>query len=134
MNKIFYMAFAILLFMACKTKKHLQLEETKSKSSLHIDSNYIDSITGEISSFTSTVINFDTLGKPTSITINKAVRESKKEVKQGKVIKDASASVEEIKKDEMIDKDGSKLFSINYLGLIPVLIIVALIIYSRKRK
>lgn len=134
MNKIFYMAFAMLLFIACKTKKHLQLEEIKSKSSLHIDSNYIDSITSQISSFTSTTINFDTLGKPTSITINKAVRESKREVKQGELIKDLSASTEVVKKDKIIERDGSKLFSINYWGLVPILLTVALIIYLHKRK
>lgn len=134
MNKLLYMAFAMVLFFGCKTKKHINLETSKSKIELHGDSIYIDSIISNITLFKTTTIHFDTSGKPISIKINEAVRESKNELKKGNKTKAVTTENEEVKKIENIDRDGSELFSINYWGLIPVLLIVAMIIYLHQKK
>lgn len=136
MNKVLCcMAYAMVLFsVACKTKKLIQLVETNSKSSLHIDSNYINSITSDLTSFTSTTINFDTLGQPTSAIITKALKESKMELKRGDYKQNASEEVETKTKDVKVDRDGSKFFSVNYWGLIPALLIIALIFFLYKKK
>lgn len=129
------MAFAMFFFLfSCKTKKHLQLEATTSKSNFHIDSNYIDSINSKITSFKTTTINFNVLGKPTSVIIKESVVESKNELKKGDLIKDISKDEETIKKDKVVDRDGSKFFSINYWGVIPALLIIALILFLHKKK
>lgn len=134
-NKGFYMvAFATILLMGCKAKEHYQLEEIKSSYKLNFDSAYIDSISTHLISFSSTVIKFDSTGKPTTATINKAVREAKTELKKGNLNKAVEAVTESKKENKKIDRDTSELFKINWFGLCSALLLIVVILYIYNKK
>ncbi|RZJ81211.1 MAG: hypothetical protein EOO47_05055 [Flavobacterium sp.] len=137
MKNLFNLFIALvfsLSIIGCKTKKLISLEEINTKYRLSSDSSYFDTINTDLTSFTSTVINFDSTGKPTTAIINKAFRESKNESKKGVVKKDIELKQEIQKVEKDIQKDGSQLFKINYTGLFFVGVIIALIIFLYNRK
>lgn len=134
-NKGFYMvAFATILLLGCKAKKHYQLEEVKSSYKFNLDSNYIDSISTHLTSFSTTVINFDSLGKPTTATINKAVREAKTELKKGNIKKAVETVTETKKEDKKVDRDSSQLFTVNWFGLCFALVLIIFVLYMYNKK
>jgi hypothetical protein len=124
----------LLLLTGCRTKKLISIDEVNTKYRLSTDSAYFNTINTDLTSFTSTVINFDSTGKATTAIINKAVRESKNESKQGAVKKDVEIRQEAKKVEKDIQRDGSELFKINYTGLFFVGLIIALIIFLYNRK
>lgn len=127
-------AAATILLIGCKAKKQYQLQEVKSSYNIKLDSAYIDSISTHLTSFTATVIDFDSTGKPSKATVKKVVREAKTEVKKGSVNKDVEAKSETKSEDKKVDRDTSQLFTINWFGLCSALVLIIIILYLYNKK
>lgn len=132
-KKINLLILLSLFLFTCKTKKDYQLKEIKSTYINKVDSSYIDSITGQITTLRAYTINFDSLGKPTSVNINESITEAKMQVKSGKVNKyeKKNESSKEIAKT--VDRTVGKV-DISVIFLVLIVVVAIILFYSKCQR
>ncbi|WP_316841359.1 hypothetical protein [Pedobacter gandavensis] len=130
MKSLLY-SFLILILFSCKVKKDIHLQEIKTHSITRIDSNYIDSINGQITINRAYVIDYDSLGRPMSAKINEVVKGSYNGVSKGSVRKDEEVKNEVKTLDKKIDKES---VTVNFsLILFVVLVVIGLVVFYSCR-
>ena len=130
-----YRYLALLLMMVavgCRTSKNIQLVESKHKFNLKSDSAYRHEFNDSITAERSYIVNYDSLGKPSTVKINEVVREVKKGLNQGRVKKDVELLFHEKAYRKAIQHETGSRFSWVFFLILTVFLTVFVKYLHRK--